>query len=118
MDVTLTMEITDELILDIVYDVEFSSAYWASDIVVDDTAKTLTLTNTELDKQYVLTYNDIAEAVKLVITFNSAVDDAQATDLLLHIVDNAYYGAPISEQVCDAVIQQACFEGIRYQWGR
>jgi hypothetical protein len=111
--IRMNVEITQEVIEDIIDGAGYAIHYWATKAVVDTEAETYTVTDGEDDKEYVIHYQDIARAIQLLVDGDADVRadirEAVALDLLNY--ENAHR---MDSEVYDVIIQLAAMGAVIY----
>lgn len=112
--ILISIDVSDEAITDIIDGAEEGGiGYWARDSHNDTNARTFSFTDIEDDKQYTITYEQIASAIGLIATdqveLNSMIRDAIVLDL-------ANYDDPfrMDAECYDVIIQVATFGELVY----
>jgi hypothetical protein len=109
----MNVEVTHEMIEDIIEGAGYGIHYWATKAVVDEDAQTYTITDGEDGKVYVVHYSDITKAIQSLldreVAIRSDIVDAIALDLMNY--EDAHR---MDSEVYDVIIQVACFGEVIY----
>lgn len=111
--IELSLDVTDEIIEDIIEGAGYTIGYWARTATYDSEARTYEVTDAEDDTKYHVTYDDIAKAISKIVRNEAELrnDIREAIVLDLFDYDNAHR---MDAEVYDCVIQVACLGSVTY----
>lgn len=111
--IELALDVTDEIIEDIIEGAGYVIGYWASEGQYDSEARTYSVTDAEDDATYHVTYDDIAKAIGKIVRNEIELRDDIREAIVLDLIDYDN-GGRMDSEVYDCVIQVACLGSITY----
>lgn len=111
--IDIALDVTDEIIEDIIEGAGYTIGYWASEAHYDSEARTYTVTDNEDSSEYHITYDDISKAIEKIVTKKVKLRGDIREAIVLDLVDyhNAHH---MDAEVYDCVIQVACLGDVVY----
>lgn len=111
--IELNLEVSDEIIDDIIDGADYSIGYWAENSRHDRQGKTYSFWEIEEGMEHKVTYQDITDAIKKIVNREVRVRSDIRDAIILDLVD--YTNAcRMDAEVYDVVIQVATLDDIVY----
>lgn len=111
--IDITLDVSDEIIEDIIEGAGYAIGYWTTECVFDSQAQTYTITDSEEGETFRLTYSDITKAIHKLVKGEVDIRKDITQGIAIDLMDYAN-GCHMDSEAYDCIIQVACFNKVIY----